>query len=237
MQSITKEKEQQQETIMDRTTKTNQMNGHLEELKKLGTLRQVRKQECLYNRTSQDKYVYFLEKGICALTSTSSDGKEHIYQYFLPGDFICFTSAFNRQYPDDVFLAFAMMAKADCVLYQIPYSLFRSYVDEYPILYRWLFEKAVTHYDNALRHSYSLQEGDNFTSLCQALAELAVRQGSLYVLQKEFSYGELANYLGIHTITVTRLIARLKEMGIVRKNGHQTVIQDMNQLKTLASGQ
>lgn len=215
----------------------NEIRPQLEELKKLGTLRQVRRQECLYNRTSRDKYVYFLEEGICALTSTSSDGREHIYQYFLAGDFICFTSAFNRQYPDEVFLAFAMMAKADCVLCQIPYSLFRGYVDEHPVLYRWLFEKAVSHYDNALRHSYSLQEGDNFTSLCQALAELAVSQDPFYVLQKEFSYGELANYLGIHTITVTRLMARLKEMGVVRKNGHQTVIQDMEQLKTLAGGQ
>lgn len=215
----------------------NEISQQLAELKKLGAIRQVRRHECLYNRTSRDKYVYFLEEGICALTSTSSDGREHIYQYFLAGDFICFTSAFKRKYPDEVFLAFAMMAKADCVLCQIPYSLFRDYVDEHPVLYRWLFEKAVSHYDNALRHSYSLQEGDNFTSLCQALLELAVRQDSHYVLQKEFSYGELANYLGIHTITVTRLIARLKEMGIVRKNGHQTVIQDMSQLKTLASGQ
>lgn len=214
---------------------TNQIQRHLEELKTRGTLRQVKRQECLYSRTSQDKYVYFLEQGICALTSTSPDGRERIYQYFLSGDFICFTPAFNRQYPDDIFLAFAMMAKADCILCQIPYSLFLSYVDEHPVLYRWLFEKAVTHYDNALRHSYSLQEGDNFMSLCQVLLELAARQDTHYVLQKEFSYGELANYLGIHTITVTRLMARLKDLGIIIKNGHQTVIQDVEQLKALAS--
>lgn len=219
---------------MEQTTK--EIQYHLEQLKALGTLRQFKRQECLYNRPSQDSYVYFLEQGLCALTSTSSDGREHIYQYFLAGDFICFTSAFNRQYPDDVFLAFAMMAKADCVLCQIPYSLFREYVEAHPVLYRWLFEKAVTHYDNALRHSYSLQEGDNFTSLCQALGELSTRQDSHYVLQKEFSYGELAGYLGIHTITVTRLMARLKDMGIITKKGHQTVILDIEQIKTLAGG-
>lgn len=211
-----------------------QMEHHLKELKALGTICQVKRPECLYNRTSQDKYVYFLEQGICALTSTSSDGRERIYQYFLSGDFICFTPAFNRHYPDETFLAFAIMAKSDCILCRIPYSLFRSYVEEHPVLYRWLFEKAVTHYDNSLRHSYSLQEGDNFMSLCQALLELAKPQASQYVLQKEFSYGELANYLGIHTITVTRLMARLKEMGIIMKKGHQTVIPDMERLKALA---
>lgn len=213
-----------------------QIQNHLEGLKALGTPRRVRRQECLYNCTSQDKYVYFLEQGICALTSTSSDGRECIYQYFLTGDFICFTAVFNRAYPDEAFLAFAMIAKSDCTLCQIPYSLFRGYVDAHPVLYRWLFEKAVTHYDNALRHSYSLQEGDNFRSLCQALVELATPQSPFPVLQKEFSYGELANYLGIHTITVTRLMARLKEQGVIMKNGHQTVIQDMKQLKILAGG-
>lgn len=213
---------------------TEQIQSHLDELKTLGTFRQVKRQECLYNRSSQDKYVYFLEQGICALSSTSSDGREHIYQYFLSGDFICFTPAFNRQYPDEIFLSFAIMAKSDCILCQIYYSQFLEFVDGHPVLYRWLFEKAVTHYDNALRHSHSLQEGDNFTSLCNALSELSILLDSHHVLQKEFSYGELANYLGIHTITVTRLMARLKEMGVIIKKGHQTVIQDMEQLKTLA---
>lgn len=211
-----------------------QIQHDLKELKTLGTICQVKRSECLYNRTARDKYVYFLEEGICALTSTSSDGRECTYQYFLSGDFISFIPAFNRHYPDDTFHAFAIMAKSDCRLCRISYSLFLSYVDEHPVLYRWLFEKAVTHYDNALRHSYSLQEGDNLMSLCQALMELATPLNSHYVLQKEFSYGELANYLGIHTITVTRLMARLKELGIIRKNGHQTVIPDMAQLKALA---
>lgn len=212
---------------------TYQMEHHLKELKSLGTLCQVKRSECLYSRASKDKYVYFLEKGICALTSTSPDGRERIYQYFLAEDFICFTPAFNRLYPDETFLAFAIMAKSDCCLCQIPYSQFRRYVEAHPVLFRWLFEKAVTHYDNSLRHSYSLQEGDNFMSLCLVLQELATPQDSQYILQKEFSYGELANYLGIHTITVTRLFARLKELGLVTKNGHQTVIPDMKRLKAL----
>lgn len=227
----TDEKTQQMRIVMEQTAK--QIEHHLAELKKLGAICQVKRSECLYSRTSRDKYVYFLEEGICALTSASLDGRERIYQYFLSEDLIGFTPAFNRHYPDDTFLAFSIMAKSDCVLCRIPYSHFRSYVEEHPTLYRWLFEKAVNHYDSSLRHSYSLQEGDNFMSLCQALLELATPQDSQYVLQKEFSYGELANYLGIHTITVTRLMARLKGLGIVMKNGHQTVIPDLERLKAL----
>lgn len=212
----------------------NQTEQDLKELKQLGARRRIAKRECLYRRGCQDNYVYFLEKGVCALTSTSPNGRDRIHQYFLADDFLCFTAAFNRQYPDEVFHAFSVTAKSDCVIRQIPYGAFRAFVDSHPSLYSWLFEMAVRHYDSSLKHSYFLQDGDNMTSLCQALLELSVQEDPFCVLHKEFSYGELASYLGIHTITVTRLMGRLKEEHIIVKHGHQTVIIDMPRLKEMA---
>lgn len=205
-------------------------------LRSLGTVTHKKKNDCLYNRAHLDKYVYCLEEGLCALHSVSPGGKERIYQYFLPGDFVGFIPAYARSYPDDTFYAFSITAKSACTLYQIPYATFREFVDAHPDFYRWLFETAIAHYDNALKHCYALQDGNNFVSLCCALAELAIYEAPHHVIHKDFSYGELANYLGIHTITVTRLMARLKDMGIVSKQGHQTVIRDMDRLAALAKG-
>jgi len=64
--------------------------------------------------------------------------------------------------------------------------------------------------------------------------ELSTCQNGVCLLPKDFSYPELSNYLGVHTITVTRLMARLKEAGIISKQGHQTIIQDMDGLTALA---
>lgn len=203
-------------------------------LRDMGTLLTVRKHDCLYNRAHMDQYVYCLEEGLCALHSVSPGGKERIYQYFLPGDLVGFIPAYRRSYPDDTFFAFSITAKSACKLYRIPYPAFRDFVEQHPDCYRWLFETVIAHYDNALKHCHTLQDGDNFISLCQAISELAVADRSRYVLHKDFSYGELANYLGIHTITVTRIIGRLKDMGILAKEGHVTVILDMQRLKTLA---
>ncbi|MBS6759706.1 MAG: Crp/Fnr family transcriptional regulator [Hungatella hathewayi] len=206
----------------------------LNELRDLGTLTRKKKNDCLYNRAHLDKYVYCLEEGLCALHSVSPGGRERIYQYFLPGDFVGFIPAYARSYPDDTFYAFSITAKSACLLYQIPYNTFREYVESHPDFYRWLFETAIAHYDNALKHCYALQDGDNFVSLCYALTELAVCEGPHYVIHKDFSYSELANYLGIHTITVTRIMGKLKDMGVVSKRGHQTVIHDMARLTALA---
>ncbi len=207
---------------------------YLSAIRALGTFIHVKKHDCLYNRAYIDKYVYCLEEGLCALHSVSVSGKERIYQYFLPGDFIGFIPAYRRSYPDDTFYAFSITAKSACSLYQVPYTTFREFVDSHPEFYRWLFETAVTHYDSALIHCYTLQDGDNFTSLCQALIELAILEDSRYIIHRDFSYNEIASYLGIHTITVTRLMRRLKDMGVIAKDGHATVILDMDRLTGLA---
>lgn len=211
-------------------------NDYLQAIRDLGTLVHVKKHTCLYNRAHIDKYVYCLESGLCALHSVSPGGRERIYQYFLPGDFIGFTPAYNRNYSDDTFYAFSITAKSACTLYQIPYSVFYEFMESHPDFYRWLFEITMAHYDNALKHCYTLQDGDNFTSLCQALGELANQENSRFVIHKDFSYTELANYLGIHTITITRMIARLKDLGVVAKKGHETVILDMDKLVELGRG-
>lgn len=203
---------------------------YLEAIQNLGTLIHVKKHECLHNRAHTDHYVYCLQEGLCALHSVSPNGKERIYQYFQPGDLIGFIPAYIRDYPDETFYAFSITAKSACTLYQIPYATFRNYIDSHPEFYRWLFQVTVSHYDNAFRHCYVLQDGDNMVSLCHALAELAVKEGNRYVIHKDFSYPELANYLGIHTITVTRLMARLKEEGIISKEGHVTIVHDMGKL-------
>lgn len=209
----------------------------LTELRGLGTLIHAKKHDCLYNRAHRDNYVYCLEEGLCALHSVSASGKERIYQYFLPGDFIGFIPAYRPYYPDDTFYAFSITAKSDCSLYQIPYQVFIDFMDANPEFYRNLFEVTVTHYDNALKHCYTLQDGDNFISLCQALIELADYTTTKYRIHKDFSYSEIASYLGIHTITVTRMMGRLKEMGIIAKSGHFTIVLDMDRLTRISRGE
>lgn len=207
--------------------------AHLNALKDLGTLIHVRKNCCLHNRAHKDHYVYFLTEGICALHSVYPDGKERIYQYFQPNDLIGFIPVYIHDYPDDTFYAFSITAKSDCTLYQIPFASFRDYIDRCPELYRWLFELTVSHYDCALRHCYALQNGNSLSRLCHALAELAVPCGNHYVLHSYFTYGELANYLGLHTITVTRLMKHLKDTGAIRKQGHTTIIPDIRLLASV----
>ncbi|MDA3731892.1 Crp/Fnr family transcriptional regulator [Niameybacter massiliensis] len=205
-------------------------NVHFEQLKKIGVHRIAVKDEALYNSEHGHHFVYCLLEGVCALTSISRNGDEKIYQYFKAGDLLGFSPIYSPAYKDDTFSAFSIIAKSDCILYEIPYTQFTYFINTHPHFYPWLVEITLQHYDGVLAHFHHLEHGNNLSNLCKALLELAcVKDGQLH-LHKCFSYAELSKYIGVHVITTTRLMKRLKEEGIIFKRGHHTIIADKAKL-------
>lgn len=64
--------------------------------------------------------------------------------------------------------------------------------------------------------------------------ELTDEKEGRYELQKYFTYAELARYLGVHSVTVSKIMLVLKKMGVIEKEGHKTVIRDIGLLRHLA---
>ena len=74
-----------------------------------------------------EDFIYLLDEGICALTSMTMDGEENIHLYFHP----CRLIAFNQHIITEKVnpasdIRFAIIAKTECTVYQIPLSTFRS---------------------------------------------------------------------------------------------------------------
>lgn len=201
-----------------------------QKLKDLGELKKSPKNTCLYNLQIVDQYVYCLEEGVCALISITKNGEEKIYQYFKAGALIGFVPAYAPFYTDETFSAFSLVTKSNCTLYQIPYSTFCDFIASDSSLYPWVIQMVINHYDDVLTHFHNLQEGNNFSNLCRTLLELSVYQDGHYKMHKYFSYSELAKYLGIHTITVTRMMAKLKSEDVIYKEGHHTIIKNTKKL-------
>ena len=44
----------------------------------------------------------------------------------------------------------------------------------------------------------------------------------------------LARYLGVHSVTVSKIMLSLKKMGIIEKEGHKIIIRDPEKLEDLA---
>ncbi len=54
-------------------------------------------------------------------------------------------------------------------------------------------------------------------------------------MPKVFSYVEIAKYLGIHPVTVSKIAAELRDLGIIAKGRMGIEILDVEQLKELAT--
>lgn len=86
-------------------------------------------------------------------------------------------------------------------------------------------------YRNVLDH-YALNQDDSAViRLCYLLDEQSFpdADGRL-LLDSCFSYSELSKYLGVHDVTVARIMSTLKKQGIIEKEGHRTFLKDRNQL-------
>jgi hypothetical protein len=72
--------------------------------------------------------------------------------------------------------------------------------------------------------------GDNFIRVCKMLvylvhfkeAELALGQKQV-IVQPEMTQHDMARLMGIHRVTVTKAISRLKSLGILRRFSKKTL--------------
>ena len=72
------------------------------------------------------------------------------------------------------------------------------------------------------------------TALCQLLLSVSRKEsGEKPVVPKFYTYEELARYLGCHPVTVSRIMAKLKQLGYLKKSGRELVIENEDRLVDL----
>ena len=201
--------------------------SYFNEFCKIGKYRIVKKGECLYNLDRLNDHVYCLEDGLCALISITKSGEEKIYHYFTSGSIINFTPAYLTLPPNTIASAFYMYTKSDCKVYEISYNAFYKLLSENADLNRYIMTLFANHFSNVLYHFHFMQEASTPSRLCKTLIDFSYLSGKRRIVNKHFNYVELAKYLGVHTVTVSRIMRSLKQVGAIEKDGHLIVIKDL----------
>ncbi len=187
--------------------------------------------------------IYILAKGTAALSTLSSNGNEFIYMYFHGPHCICFAPFFSKHHHDDEsqlrfthhHFFFMITAKTGCTVYRIPKAQFDQ-LFERPDVKDLILHELMDNYRNVLDH-YALNQDDSAViRLCYLLDEQSFpdADGRL-LLDSCFSYSELSKYLGVHDVTVARIMSTLKKQGIIEKEGHRTFLKDRTQLLRIIS--
>ena len=86
-------------------------------------------------------------------------------------------------------------------------------------------------YSEALNHFHYMHEELLVTALCRLLLSVSCREpGQKPTVPKFYTYEELARYLGCHPVTVSRIMAKLKQLGYLKKSGRELVIEEEEKL-------
>lgn len=186
---------------------------------------------------------YFLESGMVALATITKEGEERVYLYFNGKRLIGFAqilksmdkaegAGFERLRKighAEIFL----IAKTDCVLYQLREPDFRSLLKSDLQFARLVIQVLSANYIDLLDHFQQTLEESAGTRFCRLLLESHVEKDGMKVLPRSMTFLEMSKYLGTHPVTVSRIVAALKKDGCITKEQGLVVILDEERLLEL----
>ncbi|MGL4344560.1 MAG: Crp/Fnr family transcriptional regulator [Cellulosilyticaceae bacterium] len=213
------------------------MENLFEQLCMLGTAVNFKKGLCLVPSIGQDNAIYCLKEGLCALVRYTRNGDEIIYHYFKPGDLlggVYFHLLHHNLNSQEQFSELSQIyAKTDCQLYRVEYHKLNTLIAANPEVTHLLTYAMAKRFVSVVDHFHASLEDSTSIRLYKMLIQLAQFKDNHYIIDKYFTYVEISKYLGVHSVTISRLMLDLKKQGIITKAGHCTVISDMPRLQAL----
>lgn len=206
-------------------------------LTEYGIRQRVDKNVALSDRPgSIDAGVYLLEDGICALTGFTKKGEEQVYLYFHPKKIIGFNPTLRKQRPSIAYamdLDITVVTRTPCTVWRIFPDTFRTLVEGNHEFSLFLVDTLSENYAEVLSHFHNRIEDSATVRLCRLLLELSKEEHGVLTVPKFFTYTELSKYLGCHSVTVSRIMARLKQQGIIVKGKDGLILQSTDTLKEM----
>lgn len=191
-----------------------------------------KKKEVIFKSQDEITGIYAVKSGSIKTSISNADGQEQVLEFHLPGDTLGF-DAFNegRHICDAI-------ALEDTFICKIPIDAFDGLCNQLPNLrkeMRHQVGKEIEHNQRLLLALGQQQTDERFASfLLQMSSHFQARGFS----SKEFSLPmprqDLSNYLGMAVETLSRIISRMTENGLIRVDHRMVYIVDNDKLQSLA---
>ena len=180
-------------------------------------------------------FVYYLAGGTCYRSYINEAGEENIYNYWQAGNYIGALTLIAD--PSLTVSVSNMVAKTDCVGYKIPKESFLILLDEEPELVKALLYRAIEEIHDMNQNYMYMKDGKIANRICQVLLERAEEVEGQYIVDKSFTNAEQAKLLGVHPVTISRIMKALKEEGTITKGKHGITLTNRMQLERYSKGE
>ena len=186
--------------------------------------------EYIIHKGESQRYLYAIHSGCCKSYFVDTKGREHVNNFYYPGDIIGLESLFSHRYLVNVV---AMDTSNICY---INLNHFKSIINEVPDVR----EQLLNIFSQQLWQAYSMKGSFKAKELVvQFLINISVHSRLLGQSGSEFTLPmgrqDIANFLGLSSETVSRVITSLKQDKIINVNRHSIELCDIPRLNEIAA--
>lgn len=190
----------------------------------------------------QKDWIYYLQSGFCAMSYLTRTGEQASFIYFRPGMLLNFMPELSkRMYFCSITqhrrkqIAPIFICKTKCQFLAAPASTFLQSVGKDTNLYSLIQTALAENMISLLGISIDLATCSATERLCKLLYE-SLPDNPPYVVPSFLTYAEIASYLSLHEITVTKIFRAISTQGILRKQGRTNIIINRDRLERIGDG-
>lgn len=191
--------------------------------------RVVHKHQHLFRQHEKGTYLLVLSSGTCKSYFVDAKSREHICGFFYPGDLIGTEALYQDSYQEN-----SMMLETGCVCY-IPISHMRKSLAESPELLQQFMKMLSQQLWQEYKSSGCFSAEERVLQFLLVLGRKQKRLGySDTQLRLRMSRNDIANYLGLRSETVSRVLTRLDKQKLLKVHREQVDIVEPQQIQALS---
>lgn len=179
--------------------------------------------------------LHFLVEGSCYCKSLTDEGSEIIYETLTPQSGLQRFLELLIFYSDSQTSTTTFVAKTPCLCYGIAIKDFYVYANRHPDLLHALVSTAIKSYDSLDDKYHRRHGGKAANDLCDMIYHRMVEENGVLVAKVE-NHSELARHLGIHRVSVVRILKQLEDQGVLQRSTQGLIINDAPAILAYAKG-
>lgn len=179
-------------------------------------------------------FVYYLAKGICSRNALTSKGDEIIYDLRqADGSIHCLLGASSVYLPESIHIT-NFTAQTNCVCHCLPKNEFIPFLTKNPEIFHELMYLVMEGYASLNENFKAKQEQHAANRLCAFMTKNLVEKDGAFYLDKNCTNTYISKNIGVHRVTVVRIMKALENDGIIRRTGQSTQLLNLDLLLAYA---
>lgn len=181
-------------------------------------------------------YVYYLVSGICIGAVETEEGNEFLQDEIVSGKGVCSVAALGMVFDNQGICTNGILALTKVECYRIETKVILEYLMANPGELIAFLANLMSKYVEVVKRYNSRCQIKTMDRLCQFILSHSEDHDGHLILGKRYSNQDLAKYMGVHPVTLSRMLTALKEKGYISKTQAGWKVLNLDGLVACAQG-